>query len=78
MGTGEYALLLSEIDKEETQEREYNRAHWKKQKAEMEKIDRDIDQLGKSINACVRAVLLTYGYHPHKGQWRKRRKPRDA
>lgn len=72
-GTGEYALLLSKLDREETQAREYNRAQWKKQKAETENIDRDIEQLEKNINACVRAMLLTYGYHPHKGQWRKTR-----
>ena len=72
-GTAEYALLLSKLDKAVTQEHEYNRAQWKKQKAEIEKMDSDLQHLEKSINAYVRAVLLTYGYHPHKGQWRKTR-----
>jgi hypothetical protein len=40
---------------------------------EFNEIEADLDYLSKVVCELVRATLLASGYHPHKGQWRKKR-----
>jgi hypothetical protein len=68
-GTSGY--LVAMLDKEDRLERQYNATKMEKQRMEMQKINHDVDQLSKTINAFVRAMFLTSGFHPHKGQWRQ-------
>jgi hypothetical protein len=73
IGTGFSAGLISIMDQEKRKERGLARTQWKKEKTEIRKLEIDIEQLGMAIRGVVRATLLTSGYHPHKGQWRKTR-----
>lgn len=70
-GTGMSAYLISELDKEEKMERQYNNEKLKKHKGEVEKMNREVDLLTNTVNGFLHATLLTSGYHEHKGQWRK-------
>ena len=45
----------------------------KKIKEQEKAVDSELDSVANLIRALVRANLLIAGYHPHKGQWRKRR-----
>jgi hypothetical protein len=71
VGAGASGYLVAMLDNEDRLEREYNSAQLKKQHSEIKKMNQDVDQLTRTINAFVRAVFLTSGFHPHKGQWRQ-------
>lgn len=72
MGAGEIADLFSVIDRDEYLQRRWNQAKWKMQKDEAEKLDKDQSSLSQLTRHVLRACLLVRGYHPHKGQWRKK------
>lgn len=72
-GSGLFAQLFSELDNDKRLERNYNHTQRKEQKDKTTGINKDVDQLTELTDGLVRAVLLTSGYHPHKGQWRKSR-----
>lgn len=78
MGSGEIASLISIIDRDEYLERRWNQVKWKMEKDEAEKLDKDQNSLSQLIRHVLRACLLVKGYHPHKGQWRKKRNGREA
>ena len=71
VGAGMSGYLAEVFDNEDRSERKYNAAQRKERILEIKKINQDLDQLTKTINILVRAVFLTAGFHPHKGQWRK-------
>jgi len=73
MGAGEIADLCSVIDRDEYLQRRWNQAKWKMQKDEAEKFDKDQKKLSQLTRQILRACLLVQGYHPYKGQWRKKR-----
>ena len=73
LGTGsraEFAAMLDELEREES---EAERQAWEATKAEVKEINQGLDQVGDLTRIITRACLLAAGYHPHKGQWRKRR-----
>ncbi len=72
-GAGEVAEMFADLDEIERYERTIAQAEWKKQKDDLHKIDSDVLQAAILIRNIVRAYLLIAGYHPHKGQFRKRR-----
>ena len=76
VGTGDIADLLFLIDRDEYLQRRWNRAKWKMQKDEVEKFDKDQRSLALLTRHILRACLLVKGYHPHKGQWRKKKNGR--
>jgi hypothetical protein len=76
LGTGELANLFSLIDQDESLQRHWSQAKWKLQKDEVEKLAKDGKTLALFIQHILRACLLTKGYHPHKGQWRKKQHDR--
>ena len=73
VGNGPVVQFLAYLDQEERKELNRIRAKWKRQKQEVLDMDsRYAHQYEITVN-LIRAVLLISGYHPHKGQWRKRR-----
>ena len=72
-GNGEFASMLAELDELERQQREVEQHQRQEERAEIKKIDNELDYVGDMVRTLTRAVLLAYGYHPHKGQWRKKR-----
>ena len=73
IGSGFFAELTAEMDEEKQNERKYDRMILRKMKKRNKAIDKELDLVGDLIRTLIRANLLISGYHPHKGQWRKRR-----
>jgi hypothetical protein len=67
------ANLLAELDREERAEHLHDQAKWRKQISECREIEVEIEHLANVMHLLVRATLLISGYHPYKGQWRKKR-----
>ena len=73
VGAGWLAELEAEGDMMEREQRRRQQEEWEEMKAEVKALDRELDSVGDLTRCLTRAVLLLAGYHPHKGQWRKRR-----
>ena len=73
LGAGTTADLLATCEQyrraEEAQAREAERAR----RGEVEAMDQAIAELAQLTRELTRAVLVTNGYHQHKGQWRRKR-----
>ncbi len=73
LGAGETADLLSACEfyrrAEEAQAREAERSR----RAELEDCDQAIAELDRLTRELTRSVLITNGYHQHKGLWRRKR-----
>ena len=39
----------------------------------LEKVERELDKQQAAIRALMKGVYTSYGYHQHKGQWRRKR-----
>lgn len=73
LGVGLGADLAAMDDERKQAELEAERQALEETKAEVKEIDQELDNIEDLIRALTRACLLVAGYHPHKGQWRKRR-----
>jgi len=73
VGGGPLAKLVSDLDHEERNEQKQTRAKWQRQKQEVRSVESDLAQLHEMTTSLIKASLLISGYHPHKGQWRKKR-----
>ena len=77
LGTGELAEVLAEADHALAQERDRERELQRAQRQELRELDAKIDEAGEVLRLLTRAVLVSWGYHTHKGTWRKRRDGRQ-
>ena len=73
VGSGLIAEMVSEQDEMDRQQRIQEREEFEMLKTNNKKLDSDLDSLIEATRACIRASLLISGFHPHKGQWRKKR-----
>ena len=73
VGSGLLARLLSDLDQTEREKRNLALANWESQKQEVKSIESDLVRFHEMTSCLIRATLLISGYHPHKGQWRKKR-----
>ncbi|MFC2052845.1 hypothetical protein ACFLV7_00905 [Chloroflexota bacterium] len=73
IGSGLMAELVSEQDEKDRQQRIRDRKSFENLIVDTKKMDDELDSLIDVTCACVRASLLISGFHPHKGQWRKKR-----
>ena len=73
IGSGFLGEIVAEMEAEEREQRKYERSKFKKMKEETRVMDNELDSIGDLIRTLIRAKLILSGYHPHKGQWRKRR-----
>jgi hypothetical protein len=73
VGAGLRAELTAEEDMLEREHRKRERQEWNELKSEVQALDRELDSVGDLTRCLTRASLLLAGYHPHKGQWRKKR-----
>jgi hypothetical protein len=69
VGSGALAELQALLDQEEKESRKYEQA----KRLQAEELEAKIDQVDEYSRTLAKAALLLAGYHPHKGQWRKRR-----
>ena len=72
VGTGTVAVLLAEKDRQDREKFLHTRQKWRAQKSEFKNVEQDHEFLMVITRGLVRAIFLTSGYHPHKGQWRKK------
>ena len=73
VGSGFLAELIAEEDVMKRERRRLEHQAQNHEKATIKSIDCEIDSLIDSTRTLIRACLLLAGFHPHKGQWRKRR-----
>lgn len=74
IGGGELALIATEINTQDRQERKRQRQEQRKTQNEQNEIDQELARTETVLATIVRAVLRSAGFHQHKGQWRKRRR----
>ncbi len=73
IGAGPHAELIADLDDLARVEAEAEREAWRQECDAMLADDQRIDEAGDLVRMLTRAWLLAYGYHTHKGQWRKKR-----
>ena len=73
VGHGSLATLIAELDREEREDYLHAHAEVRAQKSGFKELEVELEDLTTIVRALVHATLLTSGYHPHKGQWRKKR-----
>jgi hypothetical protein len=79
LGAGEVAVLASQLDALEREEREVERAAWRAEQAEWAALDDPLDRMCQEAEWLARAALVVLGFRQHKrGEWRKRRDNRQS
>ena len=73
VGAGWLADAAATLDDISRQEREIERAAWREEEAQTQALLSDFNQVEDLARVITRASMLLSGYHPHKGQWRKKR-----
>ena len=73
VGNGPLVELLAAEEEAEREYQQEQRRQREEERAEIKAIDDMLDDYGDMVRTLTRAVLLANGYHPHKGQWRKKR-----
>jgi len=73
VGSGLIAEMVSEQDEMDRQQRMQDRQSFEKHIARNKKMDDELDSVIEMTRAVIRARFLLSGFHPHKGQWRKKR-----
>lgn len=78
IGGGEFAYLISEMDRIEQQEWEEKWATMRTEREEDRKREKSITGYFTSINDVLTEALIAAGYHKHKGQWRRKRGTKET
>ena len=73
IGSGSFAELIAQFDIIERAQARKRRMEIKQLIEADREIDRELDHHGDLVRAITHSVMLDFGYHTHKGQWRKRR-----
>ena len=70
LGNGPEAQRAAANDRRDQEKRRGDRIRWEHGKAEVAKLDAQVERLGCDVYSILRATLLASGLHYHKGQWR--------
>ena len=73
IGAGWLADVATTLDGISRQEREIEQKDRREEEAQTQALLSDFNQVEDLTRAITRASMLLNGYHPHKGQWRKKR-----
>ena len=73
VGSGFLAELIAEEDEIKSMNRKEVQDAWGLEKTIQMVIDSEVESAIDLSKTFIRAYLLLAGYHPHKGQWRKKR-----
>lgn len=73
VGGGYAAELISKIEGVDKDEKDWKRWQARKRKADDREVDMMLDELETTLEGLVTALLLTEGYHMHRGEWRRQR-----
>ena len=78
VGAGRVAELAARMGALERERREAERAAFRSVRAELDALDRPLNELHDLADLVARAALVAAGYRQHKrGEWRKQRVQRD-
>jgi hypothetical protein len=78
VGTGVVAELAAQMDNIKRQNRDFERAILRAEKAELTDLDDRLNELSAVAELLARAALLVAGFRQHKrGEWRKKRDNRN-
>ncbi len=79
IGGGILGELSARMDAEARQRREEEAAALREDKQRTAELEEPVDKLCEATDLLVRAALLASGYHQHnRGEWRKRREPKET
>jgi hypothetical protein len=73
VGSGFLAELAAGMDETDRERKDLQRQAQQQLRAMSEELREQMAQLDDYTQTLTRAALLLAGFHPHKGQWRKRR-----
>lgn len=73
VGSGRIAEIMAEFDKRRRDKRQVESEEWKQRVADDAAFEAEIEGLCRIADLLGRAVLVSCGYHNHRGEWRKRR-----
>jgi hypothetical protein len=78
VGGGILGELAARMDAEERQRRQEEVASQRRERERLDILSAPVEELCDAAEVIVRAALLASGYHQHnRGEWRKRREPKD-
>lgn len=73
VGSGPVAGLAARMDEATKAERQAKRDALRRQMAEQDAADAQIDEVCRMTETLTRAALIAAGFHLHRGQWRRTR-----
>lgn len=73
IGAGFLAEAEADLAQQEREQAAETRRRLQEQAAEAHAIDTQLDRIEEFTGTMVKALALLAGYHPHKGQWRRRK-----
>jgi hypothetical protein len=79
VGGGRFGELAAQLDALERERREEQAARWKEEQKEFDALQAPVAELSEASDLLVQAALLASGYRQHnRGEWRKRRGPKEC
>ncbi len=72
VGEGEEAETMAAAQAEMARERLAEQRRARAEREEEQQTDRQVEELCELADAMAAGTLVLAGYHPHKGQWRRR------
>ena len=73
VGAGEIACISHEADVLLRTDRKAQRDREKEELGRLEDLAAPVEELSEAAEVLVRAYLIAFGYHRHKGEWRRAR-----
>jgi hypothetical protein len=74
VASGEAAILIARLDEIERNQRYEKRYYERWELAQIEAIDRELENYWQQVEQALHAQLVRAGYHQHdRGQWRRQR-----
>lgn len=73
VGTGEMAQLECSVLSMQQKERGIQQSKLAAEKTAFQECDANLDSIEGVVSTIVEAVMISEGFHQHRGQWRKRR-----
>ncbi len=72
VGEGEEAEMAAAVQAELTREKLAEQRRARVEREEERQTDRQVEELCELASMMAAGALVLAGYHPHKGQWRRR------
>ena len=77
IGGGEVGALVAQMAAIERARRDFERECWRLEKEEMEAFDASVAKVCQMADIIAKAAMIAAGFHRHRGEWRRRRAPKE-